>query len=476
MGCLRIATTVGERARAAYATREAIDYFDKAIEVSQRIPDVVGKEQLMRLYGSRARTWRSMTEYEQAVPDYKMVAELARELGEKGREARALMDLSQCYGGGGGPMEMEKATECLDRALEIIKETGDVAGEVRWLIQAGGGRAALGQLAEGEADLQQALGMCRQFGDKRGIGLAVGFLGLMHSFTGDFEACIREAQESADIACDWGNQFLRLSTFHWVLMGFAGRGEYDEAFRALAEVSTLAPEIGAKHFIVLVPNNYGWLYNELCNFEKAIVHDEEGVEVSQRYDDPECEIFSLLNLVSDYIGLRQYDRAMQYLDEVQKKRELKWYRERRWRYEMHLTRYLSEIWLAKGDYPKAMEFAEDTLARGQDTGSKKYIAIGWKLKGEVLMAMGRLEEAADCLEKARELASVIGYPPLMWKTRYSLSQAHKKQGKPEAAKAELEQAIAAIERMASKVSDAEVRETFLRSQPVQAVREELKAL
>lgn len=143
---------------------------------------------------------------------------------------------------------------------------------------------------------------------------------------------------------------------------------------------------------------------------------------------------------------------------------------------MHLTRYLSEIWLAKGDYPKAMEFAEDTLARGQDTGSKKYIAIGWKLKGEVLMAMGRLEEAADCLEKARELASVIGYPPLMWKTRYSLSQAHKKQGKPEAAKAELEQAIAAIERMASKVSDAEVRETFLRSQPVQAVREELKAL
>ena len=466
----------GERARAAYATREAVDYFDKAIEVSQRIPDVVSKEQLMRLYGSRARTWRAMTEYEKAVPDYEMVAEIARELGDKGREARALMDLAWCYGGGGGPMEMEKAKECLDKSLEIIKETGDVAGEVRWLIQAGGWRGLMGQLAEAEADLQRALDMCRQFGDRRGIGLAVGYLGLLHHFMGDFEACIREVQESADIARDWGNQFLLLSTFHWVLMGFAGHGEYDEAFKALGELSRLAHEIGSKHFIVLVPNHYGWLYNELCNFEKAIVHDEEGVEVSQRYDDPECEIFSLLNLVGDYIRLGDYDRAQYYLDEVQKKRELKWYRERRWRYDMHLTRYLSEVWLARGDYPKAMEFAEDTLARGQNTGSKKYIAMGWKLKGEVLMAMGRLDEAADCLEKARELADQIGNPPLMWKTRYSLSQVYSKQGKPEAAKAELEQAIAVIERMASKVSDAEVRETFLRSQPVQAVREELKAL
>ena len=99
----------------------------------------------------------------------------------------------------------------------------------------------------------------------------------------------------------------------------------------------------------------------------------------------------------------------------------------------------------------------------------------WKLKGEVLMAMGRLEEAADCFEKARELADQMGYPPLMWKTRYSLSQVYNKQGKPKAAKAELEKAVGVIEKMAAKVSDAEVKQTFLKSEPVQAVYKELKA-
>ena len=107
---------------------------------------------------------------------------------------------------------------------------------------------------------------------------------------------------------------------------------------------------------------------------------------------------------------------------------------------------------------------------------KKYITIGWKLRGDVLMDMGQLEEAVDCLEKARELADLIGNPLLMWKTRYSLSQVYSKQGKPEAAKRELEQAVAVIEKMASKVSDTEVRETFLSSQSVQAVRADLQAL
>jgi len=467
----------GERARSTYATHEAIDYFHKAIEVSQRIPDVVSKEQLMRLYASRGRVWSVLTEFEQAAPDFGRVVELAKELGNKVQEARALMDLAQCYAAGRGLAEREKMNECLEKALEIIKATGDVAGEVRWLVQTGfvkGGGS--GQLAEGEANLRRALDICRQLGDKRGLGPAVGFLGVTHHFAGDFEASIREAQESADIAREVGNQFLFVSTRHWIVLGLVGHGEYDEAFKALGELSRLATEIGSKHFIAMVPNHYGWIFNELCSFEKAIVHDQDGVGVSQRYDDPECEIFSLLNLVGDHIGLGDYVKAQYYLDQVQNKRELKWYRIREWRYAMHISTYQSELSLAKGDYHKAMEFAEDTLARGQNTGSKKYIAIGWKLKGEVLMATGQLGEAADCFERARELADQMGYPPLMWKARYSLSQVHRKRGKPEAARAELEQAVAVIEKMAAKVSDADVRETFLKSQPVQAVHKELKAL
>ena len=123
-----------------------------------------------------------------------------------------------------------------------------------------------------------------------------------------------------------------------------------------------------------------------------------------------------------------------------------------------------------------MKFAEDTLSQGQHRAAKKYITMGWKLKGDVFMAMEKIEEAAECFEKARALADQMGYPPLMWKTRNSLGQIYNQQSKYDAAKKSLAEAGSIIERMASNVSDAEVKETFLASEPVQAVYKELKAL
>ena len=70
----------------------------------------------------------------------------------------------------------------------------------------------------------------------------------------------------------------------------------------------------------------------------------------------------------------------------------------------------------------------------------------------------------------------MGYPPLMWKIRYSLGQIYYVQGKTEIAEAEIEKAIKVIEKMASNVSDSEVKETFLASEPIQRVYKKLTAL
>ena len=92
------------------------------------------------------------------------------------------------------------------------------------------------------------------------------------------------------------------------------------------------------------------------------------------------------------------------------------------------------------------------------------------------MAMEKIEEAVECFEKARNLADQMGYPPLMWKTRFSLGKIYSQQGDYDAAKKSLAEASTIIERMASNVSDTKVKDTFLSSEPVQAVYKELKAL
>jgi predicted ATPase len=263
-------TAAGERARFAYAPREAIDYFDRAVEVSRKIPDAVSKEELMSLYESRGRTWQILMEWDKAADDYQSEIELIRELGNKKKEAQALINLAQCYGTAGGFSETEKARKYLNQSYELIKETGDAAGEVRWNILAGWHMVGTaGQLAEGGAHLQKAVDMCKKFENKRALAPAIGFLGVSHYYSGDIEACIKEVGESADIAREVGNQFLLVSTFHWTLLGHAGRGQYDEALSALQNLSKGANEIGSQHFIAMVPNHYGWIYNELYNFENV---------------------------------------------------------------------------------------------------------------------------------------------------------------------------------------------------------------
>jgi tetratricopeptide (TPR) repeat protein len=102
--------------------------------------------------------------------------------------------------------------------------------------------------------------------------------------------------------------------------------------------------------------------------------------------------------------------------------------------------------------------------------------MGWKLKGDVLITTEKNEEAAECFEKAQDFADQMGYPPLMWKTRFSLGQIYNQQGNYEAAKESLRKASVIIERMASNVSDTEVKEYFLNSEPIQKVYKQLNAL
>ena len=120
----------------------------------------------------------------------------------------------------------------------------------------------------------------------------MGFFALSHYWTGDIEASLREVKESADIARELKNQFLLISTYHWLMLAYTGNGQYDEALNALELLKNGAQEIGSKHLVAMVPNHYGWIYGELCNFEKAIVHNKNGVEVSQLLEDPECDLQS----------------------------------------------------------------------------------------------------------------------------------------------------------------------------------------
>ena len=93
----------------------------------------------------------------------------------------------------------------------------------------------------------------------------------------------------------------------------------------------------------------------------------------------------------------------------------------------------------------------------------------------MLLAQGEIDEADQEIEMALAIARGIGNPPQIWKTYVALGDLRKAQGQEKEATAAYREAVAVIERVATDLDDEKLRDTFLSSPHVQAIREASKA-
>jgi tetratricopeptide (TPR) repeat protein len=142
-----------------------------------------------------------------------------------------------------------------------------------------------------------------------------------------------------------------------------------------------------------------------------------------------------------------------------------------WRYAQHLFHSYGELWLARGDAARALAYADECLALAEPTNSRKYVAKGRRLRGQALLAQGRLAEAEQELDTALQIAQQLGNPPQLWKTYVALGDVRRVQGRGQDAHAAYHAALAIIDRVAAALTDASLRETFLTSAHIQHIRQ-----
>ena len=95
--------------------------------------------------------------------------------------------------------------------------------------------------------------------------------------------------------------------------------------------------------------------------------------------------------------------------------------------------------------------------------------------GQVLLAQGEIDEADQEIEMALAIARGIGNPPQIWKTLVVLGDLRKAQERSKEAVEVYGEALTIIDRVAADLDDEKLRDTFLSSPHVQAIREASKA-
>ena len=141
-----------------------------------------------------------------------------------------------------------------------------------------------------------------------------------------------------------------------------------------------------------------------------------------------------------------------------------------WRYSQHLFHSHGELWLARGDHEKALSYADECIELADESDSKKNIVKGRRLRGQALLAQGKLAKAGKELATALQIAEEIVNPPQLWKTHAAIGDLRKAQGKTDDARQAYREALSVIDGVAGGLKNESLRETFLSSEHVQAIR------
>ena len=153
---------LGEAYERIYAYDEALNWYQKGLELSEGKNNLEGQARSLHNLGDSLRYSGRVF---QSTDYYKQASELARRVGNRQGEANALGNLGIAYDSLG---EYQRAIEFHQQHLEIAREIGDHRGEANALGNLGIAYHPLGEYQRAIEFHQQNLEIAREIGDRRG--------------------------------------------------------------------------------------------------------------------------------------------------------------------------------------------------------------------------------------------------------------------------------------------------------------------
>jgi class 3 adenylate cyclase/tetratricopeptide (TPR) repeat protein len=459
----------GDKARQAYANREAIAFYTHAIEVSGRITPALEKQELFPVYEGRGLVWVLLTKPDEAIADFQMMRQMTRASGNQRKEGESLGHLAIAHHQKFSEEHLPLIEQYAQEAMQLSQQTGDQKILAKSLSSLGIVDQARGNLPEADRKLESSIQISRREGFKESLPQSMVFLGIQAYWQGDFQRAVHIGQEGLAVSRDIHDGFNELFSLGNLGLAYCGVGNYAEAFRVLHEGIRKAKERDSKFPIGRMTNTLGWLHSEFGDVVSAVEYDQESKELGRMYRVSNVEISALINLGLDYFLLGQYERALSYLQPTLDRVQHEAFGAHRWRWKIRLLIGLAEVHYAAGAYEQALRYVEEGLKEAQATSSQKYVAKGWALRGKIVAKLGDSDAAGAELQRAHKLAEQLHSPALFYRIAYDLGQWYETAGQEQEAAVLYGKAKATAEQMATTIEDEALRAIFLKSAPVQAI-------
>jgi tetratricopeptide (TPR) repeat protein len=464
---------LGEKAVNIYARTQALDYLNQALEATRTAPELATSENLAKIYKLRGRAWLGLDERAKAKNDFDLMLQNAVKISDQSMVAEAHYFLGIAFEAYAG--EIDEAMKHLSAAVEVARRTGNKRLEGRSLGAIG---SALmwttnpDTMHEGCMRLEESSEIAQEIGDRDTEVNNLATLGMYYNWRGQFD----RAEEYFNKVLALDEQIAGIPSITFDLfclcMILGGKGEYNDAILAGQRCLQLARDSGLVSYACMALNTLGWIYHDLSNIELAIEYNNQALEVAKMHQKSRASgavPSAKLNLAMDYLSKSDYEKAERYFEEVVNAYEQ--HRVAWWRIESKILLGRAEIALAKNSCAEALRLVEDSLVISRKAEAKKYVAKGLKLKAEIFSKMGKTEEAIGLMQEALKIAKELRNPPTLWQACYGLGLLLEKQMDLQGANEQYTEAIALIEKTASKLKDASMKNTLLTARHTKAIQD-----
>ena len=446
---LHYTVLAGDRAHERFANREALEYYSRALQLTQRFGEQIATEQHINM--GLGDVNQHIGNYEEAIACYRAALDSQEQIPADVR-AEIMLKLGQVWSKHGN---LDEAEVWLQQGLVQFSDdkTANPKLYAQFYAELGWLNTRRGDLTAAQRWLERGLALVDHTGHYKVLSSILNRLGAVHYHRSAWKEAATCVERSLALRKRMGDLVGYARSLNNLSILQKSAGDWDEALANYERAAEIQERLGDVEGLSLTTLNLGVLYTERGEWQKAQTHLQRSLKIAQEINHPYRLGSAHLNLGRFYLVQEREAESEPHLNAA-----INLYGEAGARAHPNLNEAYdlrARLCLMQQHLEEAQAWAKRSYELLAESTSSESNSVGWgryeQLQGRLALARGHLEEAQSHLQRSQEIFQSNGLLIEIGRTAYWQAILWHKLGKTDSARDKLAEATQIFQKLGAVV-------------------------